>query len=82
MTTETNLAGRIAANVRREMGEQMKTVSELADVLGCKYRAAKERYEGKQEYLPSQVEDVAKWLGVDELELVRKRDGVKLEAVA
>ena len=65
MTTTEGLAVRIAANIRREMAGQSKKVKDLATVLDMGYRATLERHKGKVEYLPSQVEDVADWLGVD-----------------
>ena len=64
MTAETTLPGRIAANVRREMAAQGRKVKDLAEFLGVSYTAASDRYKGKQELLPSQVEALAEWLGV------------------
>lgn len=54
---------RVAANLRALMGLKKQSTSELAEVLGISWKAARQRYNGVQPLSLVELELVSEWLG-------------------
>ncbi len=73
MTTKTTLSEVVATNVRAEMAAQGKSVAALATCLDMKYGAALNRKKGSTPFSLTEVEKVARWLGVSEHAILTPR---------
>ena len=73
MTTKTTLSEVVATNVRAEMAAQGKSVAALATCLDVKYGAALARKKGSTPFSLTEVEKVARWLGMSEHALLTPR---------
>lgn len=64
MKATTPLPVYVSAEIRAEMGRQLKTVADLARELGITHKRARELYAGVREYPLSDMERIAVWLAV------------------
>jgi hypothetical protein len=70
METTSNLAQRVAGELRAEMARQGKTMSELCGVLQLSNKTARTRYMGQTELGLNEIEAVSVWLGIDRRQLL------------
>lgn len=70
METTSNLAQRVAGELRAEMARQGKTMSELGSTLRLSQKTARTRYAGQTELSLNEIEAVSLWLAIDRRQLL------------
>lgn len=73
MPTDQSLTETVAAEIRAEMARQNKKRAELATALGMVPSAIGDRIGGKKPFDTAELEKIARWLGIDLVQLVSPR---------